>query len=240
MSVKHEKKRPLWPVVMTAVACLVGAGIFFLSGKDSTQAPEQPDSSGISIENVESAAVTLPEGLEIKDIGSYTGLYMEDGSDEVLSKILMLVVTNTADKTVQYAEITLTDGANTADFSLTTLPPGESVVLLEQNRMTYEDGKDLDRVSVQNVAYFAEEPALHTERLSFQALNGALNITNISDEDITGDVAVYYKNASKDMLYGGITYRVTISGGLKAGEIRQIAASHFSDSGSRIMFATIS
>ena len=66
-----------------------------------------------------------------------------------------------------------------------------------------------------------------------------LNVTNISDEDITGDVVVYYKNASADMLYGGITYRVTISGGIKAGEIRQVVAGHFSDSGSRIMFATV-
>ena len=47
-----------------------------------------------------------------------------------------------------------------------------------------------------------------------------LNVPNISDEDIPGDVVVYYKHASADMLYGGITYRVTISGGIKAGESR--------------------
>ena len=66
-----------------------------------------------------------------------------------------------------------------------------------------------------------------------------MNITNISGNDITGDVVIYYKNASSDMLYGGITYRVTVTGGLKAGEIKQLTGSHFSASGSRIMFVTI-
>ena len=244
MSGKRQKKSNLWLAAAITAACLIAAGIFFLTRGEATPTPgtvpEEPESSDLSVENLETAGVALPEGLVINDIGSYTGLYMEDGSDEILSKILMLVVTNTAKKTVQYAEITLTDGAETAHFTLTTLPPGESAVLLEQNRMSYEDGKNLTQANAQNVAHFPQEPTLCEDKLDLQALDGMLNVTNVSGEDITGNIAVYYKNASSDMLYGGITYRVTISGGLKAGEIRQITASHFSAAGSRIMFATVS
>ncbi|MBQ7300158.1 MAG: hypothetical protein IJW77_09985 [Clostridia bacterium] len=191
------------------------------------------------IETVESADIALPEGLVIDEIGSYTGLYMEDGSDEILSGILMMVVTNHHQKTLQYADICLTDGTDTAVFSLSTLPSGESAVLLEQNRMTYEAGKHLTQSEMRSTVYFSEEPSLCEDKLSLQALNGVMNVTNITDEDITGDIAIYYKNASADMLYGGITYRVTIRGGLAAGEVRQIAANHFSASGSRIMFVTV-
>ena len=66
-----------------------------------------------------------------------------------------------------------------------------------------------------------------------------MNITNISGEAITGNVIIYYKNSFNNMLYGGITYRVTISGGMRAGEIKQISASHFSASDSRVMFVTV-
>jgi len=51
---------------------------------------------------------------------------------------------------------------------------------------------------------------------------------------------VYYKNAAQDIYYGGITYRITIEGGLKAGEIRQTMTKHASDTGSKIMFVTTS
>ena len=136
-------------------------------------------------------------------------------------------------------EVELTDGNTTAYFTLSTLPPGESVVLMEKNRMSYDDGKDLTHVNIRNVALFAQEPDLCEDLVRVQALNGVLNVTNISGKDITGNVVIYYKNASSDMLYGGITYRTTISGGIKAGEIKQIVAGHFSKNGSRIMWITV-
>ena len=81
--------------------------------------------------------------------------------------------------------------------------------------------------------------SLQEDKLQLQVLDGALNVINISGEDITGDVVIYYKNAAADVYYGGITYRVRIEGGIKADEIKQIMASHFSDSGSKVMFVTV-
>ena len=205
----------------------------------SVAATETSGTSKVEEITATEAGIVLDKGLVVTDIGSYTGIYMEDGTDEVLSRILMIVVTNTGEQTVQYAEVQLTDGKTTAHFTLSTLPPGESVVALEQSRMSYADGKDLTEASAVNVALFGEEPSLCEDQLKIQALDGIMNITNISGKDITGDVVIYYKNSSADMLYGGITYRVTISGGIKAGEIKQIVASHFTAAGSRVMFVTI-
>lgn len=184
-------------------------------------------------------SMTLDKGIVINNISSYTGIYMEDGTDEMVSRILMINVTNTGDRTIQYAEIQLTDGTDTAKFTLSTLPPGESMTVLEQNRMPYADGVKLTQASAVNVALFPEEPSIHEDKLKIQILDGIMNLTNISGAPINGNIVVYYKNFFNDSLYGGITYRVTISGGLKNGEIKQISANHFSSSDSRLMFITI-
>ena len=67
----------------------------------------------------------------------------------------------------------------------------------------------------------------------------AINITNISGEDIPGTISVYYKNSAADIYYGGITCRIQIQGGLKADEICQVMTKHASDTGSRILFVTV-
>ena len=96
-----------------------------------------------------------------------------------------------------------------------------------------------DGLAVIHFAALQDGVLLYPDQLKLQILDGAVNVTNISGKDIAGDIVIYYKNSAADLYYGGITYRVRIEGGLKAGEIRQIMASHFSDTGSKIMFVTI-
>ena len=106
-----------------------------------------------------------------------------------------------------------------------------------QNRQEYREGTDYT-AELKSLALFDTPPSLHQDALAFQVLDGAVNISNISGADLTGDVVIYYKNFSQDLLYGGITYRVRIQGGMAAGEIRQIMAKHFT-ADSRILFVTI-
>ena len=61
---------------------------------------------------------------------------------------------------------------------------------------------------------------------------------NAYSEDVLGDVVVYYKYAVDDVYYGGITFRVRVSGGLKSGEIRQIPAAHFDKESSVLTMVT--
>lgn len=179
--------------------------------------------------------------IQIENVGSYTGMYMEDGSDEIVSGVLMMVVTNTGNDTVQYAQIELDLGDETAQFSMSTLPAGGSVVLLEQNRLPYDTEFDYStaEANIFNVAYMREPLNMQEDKLKIQALDGVINITNISGQDITGDIIVYYKNSAVDLFYGGITYRITLTGGLKADEVKQVMAAHFNQEGSKIMFVSI-
>lgn len=186
-------------------------------------------------------SIPVREFLEIQMIGSYTGAYMEDGSDEMVAGVLMLKLANNSDDTVEYAKINMNVGEKTAEFTVTTLKPGTAVILLEKNRMTYDNTVDYinSEIVCENLAVFQEPLSLQEEKLNFQILNGAVNVTNISGQDIPGRIAVYYKNKADGLYYGGITYRVVLEEGLKAGELRQIMASHFSGNGSEILFATV-
>jgi hypothetical protein len=164
---------------------------------------------------------------------------MEDGSDEVVSGILMIVVSNTTDTTLQYGKISLKAGETDAIFELTTLPAGKSAVLLEKSRLAYDKTILYTDAKAENTAYFQQEPSLMADTVKLQFLDGVINVTNISDKDIDGEIVIYYKNAASDLFYGGITYRSRVAGGLKAGQTQQIAGAHASKTGSAAMFVQI-
>ncbi len=223
-------------VIITTLSFFTACGGAQVEANSGSQ-PTQPDNSqNLSADD---CLINLGNGLEITDIGNYTGIYMEDGTDEVVSGVLMMIVKNTGDKTVQYAKITLETGETDAVFELTTLPIGASVVLLEKTRMTYDKNATYGIATTENLALFTEEPSLMEDVLKIQVLDGIVNVTNISTSDIDGEIVIYYKNSATDLYYGGITYRSRLTGGLKAGEIRQVSGAHMSKSGTKVMFVTV-
>ena len=197
------------------------------------------DNAELSVPEDTEKTLELKNGLTIEKFGSYTGAYMEDGSDEVVSDIAMIIVKNTGEDNIQYAEITVKSGNTEGKFALSTLMPGQTVVVLEQNRKEYTEFGEEFTAEANNVALFNATPTLCEDKIKIQPLDGAMNVINISDADIEGDVVIYYKNSADDMFYGGITYRVRITGGIKNGEIKQIISDHFSSTGSTVVFATI-
>ena len=178
----------------------------------------------------------LGEGLVITQISSYAGLYLEDGSNEVVSGILMIGLENTSDRDLQLAMITLEYPETEAVFMVSNLPAGKKVILLEQSRMAYTQEEPVSMRADNTV--FLDAFEMHEDQLEIVALDGAINVTNISDQDIDSDIFVYYKNIAGGVYYGGITYRVRIQGGLKAGEIRQIMTQHFDAEGSEILMVS--
>lgn len=236
-------------VVVLVLLLAVAAAAWLLTGDvqpsqsqpGSTPAAAQATEPKVQLGSVQRVGIPLRDGLELLDVGSYTGAFVEDGSDEVVSCVLMLKVVNNGEDAIEYARITMQVGDETAEFSVSTLLPGASVVLLEKNRMAYSDTFDYSAAEVvcDAVAVFKEPLSLQEDKLQIQILDGAINVTNISGADIPGKIRIAYKNAAQDVYYGGITYQITLEDGLKDGEIRQLMASHFSDTGSRIMFVTI-
>lgn len=263
---KNKKSRSLLIAisVCTVILAVLVAFVFFLESKENTDDPEldttlnqvtQQTTSGTedadntsettdvgdtntSGQNNTQDVYDLGSGVIITDFISYTGAFMEDRTDEVVTDVLAVQVTNSGEEYIQTMDIILTAGDTQAQFSLSTLFPGETVMVLEKNRMAYSTAPEFDQVQTGNVALFDGHPGMCQDKLEIRCLDGVINVTNISGEDISGDILIYYKNEVGGMYYGGITYRLRIEGGLKAGEIRQGSAAHFDPDNSAVVFVT--
>lgn len=210
--------------------------------QQETEAPAQQEAEATeAVENVEAVELQLPiavhEGLQINDISKYAGIYMEDGTDDVVSDLLMIELENTSEEDLHLAQITLTYPNATAQFQVTNLPAHRKVILLEQNRMAYVEAMPIS-AEAKNVAY-VEKFSMYEDKVQISTMDGVINVRNVSGEDITDDIYVYYKNTFGDLYYGGITYRVRIEGGLKKDEIRQLMASHFDADTCQLLMVTI-
>lgn len=244
----------LWILILLMLAVSIGVFAFVFGGEDSGE--DEMDDSAISTSessgesSSESPKNELPfveptDGQDLFDLGSgvsivgfrdYTGAYMEDFSDDVVTDVLGLLITNQGSECVQYMEVVLTAGETSAEFVVSTLLPGATLLVLEKNRMAYSTAPEFTTATTQNVAFFTESPSLMEDTLKIQCLDGVLNVTNISGEDIENDVVIYYKNLVNGVYYGGITYRTRVEGTLAAGEVRQGVASHFSPDNSSVIF----
>lgn len=247
-----SKNRLIWAFLLSLAVILAGLVVFASCMESRGEgnwsqgslreepAYTQTDMPNSTQEPQPVEGLDLGSGIIVTDYLNYTGAFMEDRTDDVVSGVLGIRVTNTGEKYIQTMDITLADGDITAEFSLSTLFPGQSVVVLEKNRMAYSDALLFTDFETGSVALFDGKPGMAEERLEIQCLDGVINVTNISDADITGDVLIYYKNYTDGMYYGGITYRIRIGGGLKSGEIWQGAAAHFNPANSTVVFVTYS
>ena len=204
---------------------------------DQSQRDRAETQQTVRIETEEQTSINLGCGLQITDAGSYTGLYMEDGSNEIVSDVMMVVVHNSGEQDIQLANIVAVCGDAEYRFSLTNLAAGERAVLLDLDRKG--SGSDiLDSAVLSECVLFEQPMDLLEDTIQISGLEGMLNVKNISDADIDGDIFIYYKYAAQDIYYGGITFRVRIEGGLKAGELRQIPAGHYSPESCAIVQVT--
>ena len=205
-----------------------------------TNSATQPEEAVPEVEDIQAqteAPVKLEENLQIRRIANYAGIYMEDGKDDTVSNVMMIILENTSEQDLQLARVSVVYDDFTAEFEVTNLPAGESVVALEKNRMSMPQ-KEYQSISVRNVIFFDEKMTCMDDQIEIIGGNGYLEVKNISGADIAGPVYIYYKNSAVDLLYGGITYRATIQDGLKADEAVRTLTGHYSEGNSRIVHVT--
>ena len=140
-------------------------------------------------------------------MGSYTGNYLEDGSDEPIEKVAAIIISNTSDKMLQVGDITfkVSDKEN-ATFRVTNLLPHTSALVLESNKRKYSDKDDYSYGTVVNA--YLDAPDLLEDKFEVIKENGNLKLKNKTDKTYK-KVYVYYKYVqSGGAFMGGITYRV--------------------------------
>ena len=174
--------------------------------------------------------------LSVDKIAPYDGIYIEDGSDEEISGVAALVLTNHGADGVEYAEVSVSQASQTLSFKATAIPSGASVVVLEAGRTSWsEEPVTQIYASASDSSEFgmAEDAVQITD-------NGddSISVTNVSGKEIPC-VRIFYKYKLEDNIYvGGIAYMVKITG-LEAGASKTVRPSHYASGSSEMLMARI-
>jgi hypothetical protein len=171
--------------------------------------------------------------LTICAIKPYSGIFLENGSDEPIENVSTMLLQNQSDQYIEYAKITCLYGEKEYVYEAKTLEPNAMIMVQESNGASYiEGGFDSCAAVVANMDGL--EMSTEEVRVETNAL-GKIRVTNISEKDIPC-VRIFYKFYLDDisLSVGGITYVAKLTE-LKKGEERIISPTHFSNGISRIM-----
>ena len=228
MSIFGKRSLLLILVALSMAVALVGCA------KEEPDQPAQTTAPSVNVElNSEADPMDLGRGLRIASVGKYAGIYLEDGSGDPVSGLMMVILKNENIQDLQVARFALTFGEKIAEFEVTNLPAGETVVVLEKNRMTYTDAK-CEKATLNNVSFFSDAMSLRKEQVEITGTKGNLSVKNLTDAPL-GEIYIYYKNTAPDVLYGGITYRAKIDAGLEPGAMTSVMSAHYNPANTRIL-----
>lgn len=183
-------------------------------------------------------AITLSDpNLTVEAIGSYSGNFLEDGSDDPTANVAAMLITNNSDQMLQIAEITFqVNDTETASFKVTDLPAGTSTLVLEANKREYSEEDSY--TYGETATGYMEQPSLEEDKFDLVTEDGKITLKNKTDESYD-KVYVYYKYVQLGGAYlGGITYRTPFENVPANGEVESIAA-HFNPESSKIMAVQI-
>ena len=175
--------------------------------------------------------------LTIQRVAGYDGLYLEDGSDEQVSGVAMMMLTNVGRQAVEYARITMTYDDKILTFEVSGLKAGGVIAVQEANRSGCAFG-DLTScsadVAVLDELGMAEEYVSVTDNG-----NNTLTVKNLTDRELV-TVRIFYKYYMDDekAYIGGITYTAKISN-LKADESIVINPSHYASGACEVVMVRV-
>lgn len=192
----------------------------------ATTAPTSPIEAPPETEPTGGASsISLPyeipdTGLVVAKVAAYDGIFLEDGSNEEITGVAAMVLTNTADTAVEFAGITLTAGTETWEFRASAIPAGATVVVQEANRTHFRETAYGDCKA--DVATLPELEMSSDQVEVTEHGGNSLTVTNLTGASIPV-VRVFYKYYLEDMdaYVGGIAYTAKVEN-LEAGASVQI------------------
>lgn len=218
-----EKKRirPKWPWIVGVVAVLVATGVALWLVLCAA-----PEDTGKTSAPPASAPSASAADLICLEFSSYSGEFVEDGTNEKVNGVVAIRVLNSSAQFLDLATVTYTAGAETATFVITGIPAGEQAWVLEKNRMLWQE--DMELVFRNCEATFRTEAVTVPSELAVTAEENTLRAVNNSDKTME-NVCVYYKTEYSDGVFlGGIAYMVNF-GTIGPGETAEKTAGHWGE-----------
>lgn len=171
--------------------------------------------------------------LVIQCVQAYSGSYVEDGTNEQVSDIAAILVTNVGNECVEFADITLTSEKGTLKFSLSALEKGASCVVMEDNRTVYEKQTYLTCTSE---TAFLDEMEMSENMVEVEEIkSGALTVKNVSSKTIPC-IRIFYKyyDEEEKIYIGGAAYTSQITD-LEAGYSKIVTPAHYLSGKSKVI-----
>ncbi len=171
--------------------------------------------------------------LVVEQIRSYSGYFIEDGSDKDISGVAAIVLKNNGDD-LEFAGIGISQGTRSLGFSAAQIPAGATVIILEQNGASFSSSDPYYSATATTRPVDAFEMSEDLVTVKDNGNNG-LTVTNISDKSLS-EIKIFYKNylEDEDVFVGGIAYTITLND-LEPGEGTDVSASHYASKYSKVM-----
>lgn len=172
-------------------------------------------------------------GIVVQKISSYDGVYIEDGSDQEISNVAAMLMTNSSGNAIEYVSVSLKCDGELMEFEASDIPSGAAVLVQEKNKKSYSGGTYTECIgtAAQMDGFgMAEDQVKVTPNE-----DDTFTVTNLTEQTIPC-VRLFYKLYMEDqgIYVGGITYNVKVTE-LEAGASQTISPSHYVQGYSRLM-----
>ena len=148
---------------------------------------------------------------------------------------LALIAENVSDTDVEYALLTVKEGDTLYTFNISVMLRGAKVMLICNEDVGYNPDKFYTGWKIDNIINFEKTPVMNADKYEIQILDGSISVKNMSGEDITSDIYIYYKEKNEDLLNGSITHRIRIAG-LKADAQTYVKSNNIDKDNCQIIF----
>ena len=198
--------RIIWLGLVLVVISTFGMWALPPGSENGGKAADLPVES-LKLPEMTESALQLPcepenWSLVVEKSFGYDGPYIEDGSCEPVSNVAGVILHNAGQRGISFAVVALEQGEKTTYYSVTWLPAGERVLVLDMERKEFTDAP-ITGCRVLGIRWddFSSAP-VEIERL----VDNGVEVTNLTQETLTG-VRLRYKWYLEDygIYFGGIT-----------------------------------
>ncbi len=179
---------------------------------DADETTQVSPATDIQVENPELTTV-VPE---VSQLGVTVDSWLKISAITEYNGVLAVVAENVSDTDVEYASLSVKTNGGTLTFNVSALLQGETALLLCNEAVTCNEAESYTSWQTENRVDFTEPPVMNENKIELQLSDGSISVKNISSEDITTDIFIYYKDKINNILNGSVTRRIRVSP-LKAG-----------------------
>ena len=154
----------------------------------------------------DSRSMTLDNGnITVSPVSSVSGIFTERGGNDKVENVCAVTVRNNSGKMLEYGTVTMNvNGEEYAEFIISALPAGESVLVMESLARQFSDKDEFTLRQDKSMFSYCEADT-NPKDVSVSTDGNTITVKNNTDEQLTA--LITYKYFKDGVYYGGIAFR---------------------------------